>query len=462
MKRFLNIAKGLLGLLALGVLAITLALTFRGLQKEAKPASQAFQSPIETPIPSPYPPSATPPSPGPPTAPVPPCTFEGQPAPVEPDFTLEAYQFSEPQIVLTHSAAIGIAGWLPDGQRLLITRDVPGTNRQTIDVLDVQTGELTTYAEREGSSGKPVWLPTLQAVAYLTLVAEEGREQPIRYHPELWVSYGTPQQVERLTSDVEGTPAVDPDGKRLWFFLRSEPDRLQVYDMETKSIQVAPLDLAPLRYLKPGLEWAMRDRSPEFKMAWRPDGSQAVFYSQFWTFLLDLKAGQWCELSLGDYKPEAMDIPPWPLQAQWSPNGRYVAFITADSLQAPFRRTQLTFLDMETGGRRTLSPGPDIEPGRHYVHDIAWAANTQQLIALAQTETVQGRPIQKLYLIDAPTGDTQQVMPDYIFGGGAIEGWQLAWSPNEQTLAVKCPTWLKTEPTIVEDRICVLSVFPQP
>ncbi|WP_322798143.1 hypothetical protein, partial [Thermoflexus sp.] len=64
----------------------------------------------------------------------------------------------------------------------------------------------------------------------------------------------------------------------------------------------------------------------------------------------------------------------------------------------------------------------------------------------------------KLYLIDARTGDSQQVMPDYVFGGGAIEGWQLAWSPDGQTLAVKCPAWLETEPTIVEDRVCVLSV----
>ncbi|MCS7221394.1 MAG: hypothetical protein RML36_08785 [Anaerolineae bacterium] len=58
--------------------------------------------------------------------------------------------------MLTHLAAIGIAGWLSDDQQLLITRDVPGTNRQSIDVFDIKTGELITYAEREGNSGKPV------------------------------------------------------------------------------------------------------------------------------------------------------------------------------------------------------------------------------------------------------------------------------------------------------------------
>lgn len=161
--------------------------------------------------------------------------------------------------MLTHPAAIYIAGWLPDGQRLLITRDVPGKHRQTIDVLDIETGELITYAEWEESPGRPVWLSALKAVAYLTLVAEEGKEPPTRYHPELWISYGSPQQAERLATDADGPLVADPDGKRLWYFLRSEPNRLQLCDVETRSPRGTLVDLAPLRYPKPELEWAMRD-----------------------------------------------------------------------------------------------------------------------------------------------------------------------------------------------------------
>lgn len=460
MKRLLSIAGGLLGLLALGTLVIVLALSLGGLQRSPESPSQVFQSPIKTPTLPPYPPPGTPPTPpGPPATPpvapipVPRCTFAAHPAPAEPGPPPEAYRFSDPQVVLTHTGAIGIAGWLPDSQQLLITRDIPDTNRNSIDVFDVRTGELSTYAEREGSNGKPVWLLALRAVAYATLVEQ---------HPELWISYGNSQQVERLAPDVWGLSlAVEPDGKHLWYFSRSEPDRPQRLNVETRAIQPAPFDLASLRYPKPGLDWAMRNRSPSFTMVWRPDGSQMVLYSQFWTFLLDTRANKACELDLGEYVAERMDIPPWALEAQWSPNGRYLAFITTDSLSAPLRRTELTILDMNTGERRTISPAPDIEPGQHYVYDIAWAANSQQLIALAQTETSRGRPIQKLYLIDARTGDSQQVMPD-IFGGGAIEGWQLAWSPNGRTLAVKCPTWLEIEPTIVEDHICLISVTTQP
>ncbi|MCS7221395.1 MAG: hypothetical protein RML36_08790 [Anaerolineae bacterium] len=71
MKRVPNAIVGLLGLLALGMLAVALALMFEGLRRDAMPASQAFQSPIETPTQPPYPPPATPTSPAPPTAPSP-------------------------------------------------------------------------------------------------------------------------------------------------------------------------------------------------------------------------------------------------------------------------------------------------------------------------------------------------------------------------------------------------------
>lgn len=69
MKRLLSITGGLLGLLVLGALAVALALTFRGLRRDVKPVSQAFQSPIETPTQLSYPPPATPTRPSIPTIP---------------------------------------------------------------------------------------------------------------------------------------------------------------------------------------------------------------------------------------------------------------------------------------------------------------------------------------------------------------------------------------------------------
>jgi Tol biopolymer transport system component len=56
MKRPLGILGGLLGVLVLGVLLIALVFTLGELHKETKPASQAYQSPIETPTQPSYPP----------------------------------------------------------------------------------------------------------------------------------------------------------------------------------------------------------------------------------------------------------------------------------------------------------------------------------------------------------------------------------------------------------------------
>jgi len=197
----------------------------------------------------------------------------------------------------------------------------------------------------------------------------------------------------------------------------------------------------------------MRDRSPQFTMVWHPDGTQPVLYSQFWTFLLDVKTNQVYELPLGEYNPEVMDITPWPLEAQWSPDERYLAFITTDSTNLPFRRTELTILDMETGEHRTLSPGPDIEPGRHYVTGMAWLPDSRYLVVLGDIRTTEtGSEKECLFIVNAFTGEFKQILPVHEFGGGS---WimQLAWDPTGSLLAVNCPT-------PEEGRMCIISVNP--
>lgn len=198
----------------------------------------------------------------------------------------------------------------------------------------------------------------------------------------------------------------------------------------------------------------MRNRSPNFTMVWRPDGSQMVLYSQFWTFLLDARTNQICELDLGEYNPEAMDIPPWAIEAQWSPNGRFLAFITTDSLNAPLRRTELAILDTETGERQTVSPAPDIEPGRHYVTDMAWAPDSRYLAVLGVVRiTETGSEKAGLFIVDVEKGEFERILSDHEFGGG-LWASQIAWGPSGSQLAVNCPT-------PEEGRLCIISVRPE-
>ena len=475
MKRALNVLGRVLGLLALGALVIVLVLFFGSQRGEPVVLQGPPAMPTSPPYPPPYPPPATPtrpPSPPPATptrppsppprtptpqpypppgtpapTPVPRCTFAARPAPEVSGPSLDAYAFSEPRVVLTHTSAIGITGWLPDGQRLLITRDIPDTNHQTIEAFDIRTGELHVYAERNGSNGKPIWLLALNGVAYSTLVDQ---------HHELWTGRGGPQQAERVATDVSGLSlAAEPDGKHLLYFSRPTADRPQQLDVETRAVREMSLDLAQLRYRKyPEPVQSMLGLSV-FKIAWRPDGSQVVFYTIPWTFLFDVTTNQVCEIDLGKTRVEHMPI--WALEAKWSPNGRHLALITtgtfpgqASGTGASILYTELTILDMETGSLRTLQPAPDINGGQHYVTDIAWAPDSQIIAIRAAVEEEEGVLYEGLYLVEVLTGQNKHMLPQTMFTGGDA-GWSLTWSPDGDRLAVNCPTRN-------EGRLCLIAV----
>ncbi len=457
MKRILSIVSSLLGLLALGVLVAILVLTFRGLEGEVEPTFQSSPVAIETEtspsssLPETLTPSSPPVTPTALATSVSLCTFAGHPATIEPGPSLDAFIFSEPEVVLTHTSAIGIAGWLPDGERLLITRDIPGTNRQSIETFNTRTGEIQVYAQREGANGKPVWLPTLRAVAYITLIE--------RYH-ELWISHGVSQLTERLVPNVWGPSlAVEPDGKHLWYFSRTNPDCPQRLNVETREAQLVSLDLASLRYPKyPKPIQSMLRPSP-FQIAQHPDGSQLVFYTQPWTFLFDKRTNQACEIDLGQSEPENMPI--WAIETQWSPNGRYLALITtgsfpgqASGVGAALLHTNLMVLDTKTGDLRTLQIAPDINNGQHYVTDMSWAPDSRHLAVLGVVRiTETGSEKEGAFVVDVSSGEFQRVLSGHELGGG-LWGWQIAWSLSGSQLAVNCPT-------PEEGRLCIISVEPK-
>lgn len=439
MKYLLRIARGLLGLLVLIALVAAVAFTF-GELRGAEPISQISQPPVETPAQPMYQPSAT--SQVTPMV-APRCTFAVPSASEVLGPSLDAYAFSAPQVVLTHTSAIGIAGWLPDGERLLITRDIPGTNRQTIETFNLHTSEVRVYAEREGANGKPVWLSGLKAVAYSTSAGQQH---------ELWISWGDPTQAKQIAQSVEGLSlAVDPAGQRLLYFSSPANDQPQLWDAATQAVQAMPLNLAQWTWQKyeagqPTLAL------PVFQTAWSPNGSQIVFYAYpEWLFLVDPKTGYLCEVDLGQVRWE----PRWVFYARWSPDGRCLAMITTAG-GAPIRFNELTVLDTITGESYSFNLGLP------YLYDIAWSSNSETLAVLGQVNVVNGRTLMGLYLVDISSGDFRQMLPKHTFGGGAVEGWELAWSPDGHTLAVKCPVWPETESIVVEDRVCLISSGLQP
>jgi len=444
MKCLLSIMGGLLGLLALGALAVALALTFGGLRRDVKPVSQAFQSPIETPTQPPYPPPATPTLPGPPATPtvaptpVPRCTFAARPVPAEPAPPLEAYQFSEPRVVLTHTSAIGIAGWLPDGQRLLITRRIPGQPREYVETFNVQTGELQRYGERHSFDAKPVWLRAEQAAAFADVSPDKGKV--------LRISRGEGIPVEEAATELAAPYlAASPDGQRVVFFTKAAQTRPEALDVAQAQRQL-------LSFTLPWPSW--RDLpvlgqqvGPEpYRAAWHPDGNRVAFYNDTGFYLADLVTGQICEVDLGPH----LDGKRWTFHVQWSPNGRYLAALTTVGDPA-VGFSDLTLIDTNTGERRHL------DLGLQYLYAATWAPNSRDLLVVAQKGTTEsGLGLHGLYVVTAATGDAREILAGHQF---IVTGaWGVEWSPNGQTIALACPLVAPEKPLITEGRLCIISV----
>jgi hypothetical protein len=326
---------------------------------------------------------------------------------------LDDYIFGEPKVVLTHTAAIGIARWLPDGERLLIVRSIPGKPREYVETFNVRTGELRRYGERHSVPVKPVWLDKLGKVAF----ADVSEHQY-----DLWISdYGQEQAKSEVLSNVE-FPVTGWGDKVL--IIPREQRQLVAADEGGKRRDAQIIDLAAYGF-RPD------DVLTYFRMAISLDGERLAVYDREHFVILDLKTGVGQALDLGDgsiYAPGKI----WAFGVEWGPDGRYLALKTSIG-EPPFGFTELAILDTATGELRTIDLGL-----RHNVHDFAWAPHGRYLIVMGYTHIQEGHASLGLFLVDVVTGRFRRVLPDYETGTGA---WGLDWSTDGKSIALECPTW---------------------
>ena len=465
MKRSLNVAGGLLGLLVLVALIISLTLTFRGLQKEAKPASQVFQSPIETPTQPPYPPPTTPTPSGPPSTPtmtpvrVPICAFASRAEAVAPVPPLGAYQFSNPKVILTNKYGMSIRGWASDNRRLLVVRNgVP----QKLDVFDTQTGEVITYAKRE-HDGPAFWLrdrhDKKEVVAYMKRKTVMDGQGASHFRYEVWMTRGPgsqpqllfifPEKRWSLASTIESGTAIDPVTGSLILFNGVKTRKPDFSSVVSQVFDVISLPADPFAW-QPARDKVQPLRTPPLSAAKQPGGEFVAVYGYPHLFLYNVNTHQPCIVDLG-HGPG----PIYPLNVAWSPNGRFLAMIvTADDPRGLLHFSRLEVLDTTQGTIYHIDISAPI------VTEIAWAPNNQVLLMLGEVEVIQGRPIQKLFLVDVSSQDTRAILPKITFGGGAAWGQQMAW--NGHTVAIKCPVWLEDRPEIRKDKVCTILVETHP
>ncbi len=332
MRRLANIAGGLLGLLALGALVVALALTFGGLPREAKPASQAFQSPIETPTQPPYPPpgTPTPPQPGTPTA-----------VPTPPGLRAENIRI-ESEMQLTFEGGNLFSSWIawsPDGDKVLVNK----YNGQTLQ------GENVTFLLTD------IW--------------------------EIPLSGGTPRQV---VSNAYGG-VWSPNGRKLLYFSLTAPDRQDIYVSDedgTNAIKIASssptpawwLNDANIVYVDQGRLWVANvaqrrsqilnehlDLTPARANRWHkpyalsPESERIAYIDGFRLFVMGISEAPRDPIA-DNLSPGSYSRP----NLAWSPRGRYLAY-TAYVTDEEGYKPGLWLVDAEGTNPRLLAIGQTTE-----------------------------------------------------------------------------------------------------
>lgn len=441
MRERLSLTGTLLAVIALAVLTIVIVLALGGQPAQPRPIVQPIaqmqRSPIQTPTPAA--PASTPTAL--PTS-LPLCDFPAAAPPPESKKSIDNYIYSEPQVVLTHTAAIGIAGWLPDSQRVLITRDVPGQARQSIETFDVKRGELVQYTERYGFPTKPVWLPAEQGVAFADVTADN--QTVIR------ISRGPDKSVEDIANGLASAyVTASPDGRQLLFFPEGGRERPATIEIDQTRQELFSFQL-PL-FSPEELHAVGQSFGPDpYQTAWNPQGNRIAFYNDTGFYLTERTTGQICAIDLGRVIDGTVTKwLRWAYYAQWSPNGRYVAMLTTAG-DLPVSFSDLTILDAFTGETRSFQLETSIYPSQYFVSDLAWNYNNRDLAIRAVVDAQDGVMYEALYLVDVVSGKQIRVAPNAKFAGGDW-GWNLAWAQNGQALVTSCPT-------AIEGRLCLVEM----
>ena len=391
------------------------------------------------------------------------CQFKNTTSP-GPSSSATSYSFSEPQVVFTSTkqGVLEIYGWLPDNNRLLINGYDKNTDKFTVEVLDVQTGDLHRYVERQADYWTG-WLPQQQVLAYVDSEFINSATGIVRR--DLWISRGDPKHTERVANGVNDEALAMDTAGRLTFFTQdksNEPSDLQLQrlDETMQARQALPLDLA--QWELPRYAQSNEAANRQFRRlqsAWRPGtGSQVLFYfSDLGALLADTRTGQLCEIELRQQK-----TPLVPIRVAWSPDGQYLAaLVKAAGAERYFR--SLLVIDMNTGQQFVPELDTDAPVGAE-VLDIEWGPDSQHLAVL--TTVIQSLTpndvIHKLYLVDVPAQAVQQMLPNTTesIGDGGGPG-EMSWSPDGRYLAINCPISSRKE-IIKEQRICLITISAVP
>jgi Tol biopolymer transport system component/imidazolonepropionase-like amidohydrolase len=193
--------------------------------------------------------------------------------------------------------------------------------------FDRETSETSTITNARGSAMRPVLSPDGKKLVYATRY-ESGtalRVRDLETSEERWLINPVTRddQESRATRDTMPGYAFMPDGKSLIVPVNG---KIQRVDMETRKPSVIPFtakveaEIAPRVYFQNRVDDSLTVRARLIRWpALSPDGKRVVFSSLNKLWMMDLPSGAPRRLT---------DSPVGEFMPAWSPDGRYVAYVT--------------------------------------------------------------------------------------------------------------------------------------
>ena len=230
---------------------------------------------------------------------------------------------------------------------------------------------LTTNPKADG---QPRWSPDARWIAFVS--AREDR-------PQIWMIRPNGGEAEKLTDSKTGVQSFQwsPDGKRIAFLAPRAPTADEEKREKEKDDAIVV--------------------DHDFRM------------SRLWT--IDLATKTAVELVKGDFQIA---------EARWSPDGTRIALVANPTPKADDgSRSDIHIVTVATGERRPLieNAGPD--------HSPRWSPDGRWIAYLTRGDTLRAFGQQRLTVIAAEGGAPRAVAPNFLYQPGAA-----SWSPDGQTL----------------------------
>jgi Tol biopolymer transport system component len=303
--------------------------------------------------------------------------------------------------------------WMPDGKRVLFISGRTGANGfWAIEVVE----------------GKPVGIPHLLRDNVGSVVRPKGftrrgdlyysRNSNIAdvYVAELDLAAGKivrqPVPAARRLVGSHSGPSWSPDGRRLAYYSREEPDeppKLMILSVETREARKVPVKL-----------------DGQFGGAlWLPDG-KSVFVTTRGTPKRDLNTNYRVDLQTGDHLFVRSFPVPVPGAGDISPDGKTHFFFTGGE---PKLRGGVISCDIETQQEREIARVPDLAEGGFPKLTVSPDSKV-----LALRAPVDGNQWTAIRLMPAAGGEWRELCR---FPKSETDGsWDLRWTPDGRNLLI--------------------------